>query len=211
MLLTLKDLDQYKLIFVLYPAGSSGEFLTYALSQCVEGVFYPHARWENMNRMKFRDCFGRRLAIEPSWPDESDMVDQFNKFLEIYKPTAHHHILSMAHPNRESIAWMLQHCGQCPVIEIVTHSHLSQKFRDLAATEKIGPKLRGCYHYTKSGAVFPKHIEIEWLHCILTDTGCAFERICNFLDMPGDSELFCRLVADYRDRNAHLIDAAHAS
>ena len=211
MLHTLEDLDQYRLVFILYPAGSSGEFLGHALSHCVEGIFSPPTTWEAESRMKFTDCLGRRLAVERTWPVESDMIRQFNYFLEHYGPMAQQYPLSMAHPNDTSIAWIHQHCGTTPVIEITTHCYASQRFRDLAATEKIGPKERDCYRYQRSGAVFAKHLEIEWMQWVLTDTLGSFEQICGFLDLPGDGQRFGAMVEDYRQRNSHLIDIIHAN
>ena len=211
MLHNLKDLDQYRLIFILYPSGTSGEFLGHALSQCVEGIFSPPTAWEAGSRMKFTDCLGRRLAVERSWPAESDVVSQFNYFLEHYGATKQQHLLSMAHPNDTSIAWIQQHCHTAPVIEITTGLYASQRFRDLAATEKIGPKERDCYRYQRSGAVFAKHLEIEWMQWILTDTLGSFEQICGFLELPGDGQGFQGMVADYRRRNSHLIDIIHAN
>jgi hypothetical protein len=206
MLRSLSDLSQYPLIFILYPAGTSGEFLAHALSQCVPEIFQAPAAWEGQHRMKFTDCLGRRLAVGATDVDESDVIDQFNYFLEHFGPVADRHLVATAHPDDSSTRWIQQHCAQCPVIEITTAQYASQRFRDLAATEKIGPKERDCYNYHTSGKIFRRHLKVEWLDLCLKDTRRCFHEICGFIDLPGQNDLFCALMQDYRQRNQHLID-----
>lgn len=206
MISDLRDLGNYDIAIVLYPSGSSGEFLAHALSLCFKGFPQIDYSWEKSSRMKFKDCFGRSLNGADEPVADSTVIQRFNQYLEETRAGANDRLIGLSHPHLRSIEFIHSVLPQARVLEITTCHPDSQKFRNMAATEKIGPKQRATHLYKHTGHCFAKHLKIEWKELFVSHTQQRFHDIENFLQQTGDFEKFTHTVNDYVQRNQHLIN-----
>jgi hypothetical protein len=211
MVSSLDEIKKYNILFLLYPSGSSGEFLAYALSKCIDTIANPPGEWENTSRMKFADCLGRSLNAQDVEPDAQTVVDRFNLHLESTDVSNNRISVALVHAHTTGVDYITTQFSHAPVIEITTTDFKSQQFRDLAATEKIGPSNRNCFYHTQSDLNVPRHLRVNWSDLFLHDAEAQFDQITNFLNVSGDRAKFLELVKNYLARNQHLVEQLNES
>jgi hypothetical protein len=211
MIQDIKDLQSYNIVFLIYPSGASGEFLGYACMSSFENFAATNIHWENSSRMKFADCLGRSLNGADEVVQESLLLERFNQYCVMHNVDKKQTAVALVHPQKKILEWLQQWFSHAPMIEITTHTTKSQKFRDLAATEKIGPKIRNTHLYYDCGKQFDRHLKIEWQSLFLDSTDVEFQRLCGFLGHAGDFDQFNSLLQDYLKRNQHILDAISES
>jgi hypothetical protein len=215
MINSIKDIAQLPIVVVLYQAGSSGEFLSHALTQCIDNMTQTTHFWENNSRCKYFDVFDRNLNSGFETIDHHSVIRGVNLYLEQNKASGTTHI-AMAHPKASSIKFLQENAPLAPVIEITTHNILSKKFVALATTSKIKHKNTALSNdpllvQGQSNGEFSRHLLVEWQDIIITDPALTFYKISQFIGHPGNADNFCSYVADYRNRNADLINLANES
>lgn len=210
MISSLQQLATIPTILVLYHAGSSGEFLSLALSQVFAQVAKGKHEWHD-SRIKYEDMFGRSFnSGDNSFLDTDLLLYRTNTYLESHPDPKLIH-LGMVHPNPETLHFIQGHFANHPVIEISMRDPRSKQFALLAVRSKITHKvykpisqiqLHGwpLYHNVK----FKQHLEIEWQDLFFKST-LTFDSIQRFLNITGNAESFNILVEKYKHLNKHLL------
>lgn len=211
MVTSLEDIKKYNLVFVLYPSGSSGEFLASALTSTVDNTAQPKSSWEADNRVKFADCLGRSLNATPDEPPEQLVVNRFNLHLMNTDTSDNRMSIALAHVHDVGVRYILEHFSHAPIIEITTNDHVSQKFRNLASWKKIGIKIYNAFMHKDCRHTYPRHLKVNWSDLFLTNTAPEYQRILDFLNTTGNSDAFQTAVKDYCERNQELITQAYES
>jgi len=213
MLTSIKEISNHPVVILLYKAGSSGEFLSYALTQSINQFTKMITVWEN-NRCIVQDYFGRSLLCGPI--TEDILLPRINLFFEMTNSKGMRH-MGVSHHNPHQINFIKNYGATWPVIEITALTPISIKFRNLAGSIKI-PK-----EYQKS--TFNKNeknttaldmgfnpgdlLQIEWSELFLTDIRTTYFKILKFLDCNGDVDYFVDMVNDYINKNQNLIQSAY--
>jgi hypothetical protein len=204
MINSIDEIAKHPIVFVLYRAGSSGEFFAHAITQSFDSITKTNYAWENQTRVKYFDCFKHSLNSGFDTVTEKRMVAGFNDFLDFNKPTGTTHI-GLVHPKGNSLEILTEHFSHCPVIEIVTFDDISKNFQLLAANSKIpgAPTVTNSYNCT--GYNCKKQLLVEWKD-IMFDSKKVFDHLQEFLSTTGDFQKFCLNVNEYKIRNCQLLD-----
>ena len=121
----------------------------------------------------------------------------------------------MSHPRNSSIAFLQEHLISATIIEIATNNFVSKKFIANAAKTKITQHVIDTKNLNRlPGQIadkFPNHLVIEWEDFILNKTESVFYKISDFIQKSGSVDTFCDCVADYKKRNADLIQTLNES
>lgn len=210
MITSIQQLSEIPTVFVLYYAGSSGEFLSLALSQCFAQMAKGWHHWENTSRVKFQDIYGRSFnSGDTSFLDTDLLLYRASTYLESHQDPGLIHI-GMAHPDHGVLSFIYQHFANHPVIEITTHQPSGLQFRASAVKSKITHLSRPEIAWHKlphqHRVKFKKHLQIEWQDLVF-DAATVFDCIENFLNLQGDKEKFCSMVQQYKQCNKELLDA----
>ena len=216
MITSISQLNNIPLIFVLYYAGSSGEFFSDALTQCFDHIHRPGAQWENHNRVKFQDFFGRSFNEGKDLVSDNIIINRVNDYFrdnDIGDKTC----VAMVHPLDNVLNYIDQYFPHVPIIEITTHLELSRRFRFVARNNKIEStslfpmETRRIFETmpTNHGRRFKKHLKIEWSNLIIDLSETVFEDIQQFFNQSGQKDVFLELIRDYRTRNQNLIDQCY--
>lgn len=212
MLSSPEELVDQPVVVVLYDAGASGEFVAHALSQSIEEFAKTGMIWENEDRCKFKDFFGRSLNNGQIIDDL--LISRINLYFEnIVAPGQWH--MGMAHGQPEYLDFLQKYGLNWPVIELTTLHPVSKKFQLLARNKKL-PGLEHAVpkkNFTSRDLGFkvPKHLQIEWRDLLLSDTKNTYSEITGFLGAHGDPDLFQTLIDDYVNKNQELIQRSHES
>lgn len=216
MITSIAQLNTVPLVFVLYYAGSSGEFFSDALTQCFDHIHCPGSQWENYNRVKFQDFFGRSFNESKDLVSDDIIIQRVNDYLRV-NDIGNKTCVAMVHPSPKILRYINQYFAHVPTIEITSLSELSRRFRFLARSAKIEktadyPKQTRELFETMSmnhGYQFQHHLTIEWSNLIIDSSEQCFENIQQFLNHTGQKDVFLKLIQDYRRRNQNLIDQCY--
>lgn len=205
MITSIDEITKHSIIFVLYRSGSSGEFFSHAITQSFESITPTKYFWKTQSRLVYVDCFRHSLSSGMPVVNLNRIIDSFNEFLEINRPTATTTHIALVHPKGNSLEIITKYFSHCPVIEIVTFKEVSKRFQILAANSKIPDKplvtsVDDCSNYKCE-----KHLLVEWQDIIM-DTKKVFDQLQEFLSVPGDYKKFSMTVDDYKQRNQQLLD-----
>jgi len=212
MLTSIKEISNHPIVILLYQAGSSGEFLSYALTQSISQFTKMKTLWENDNRCIVQDYFGRTLLFGPI--TEDILLPRINLFFEMAKSKGVRH-MGLSHHNPHQLDFIKNYGATWPVIEITTLQPISIKFRQLAGTSKI-PKEYQLSPINKNGEITTvldmgftpdHHLQIEWSELFLTNIRTTYFKILKFLDCTGDVDYFVDIVNDYVNKNQNLIQS----
>lgn len=207
----IKDLNQLSTLpalIILYPEGSSGEFLAHALTESLATITETHQHWENENRCKYFDLFDRTLTSSTRILFEDAVLAGINSYLEKNNPNGHLSI-GLVHPAYNCIKFLEKYAKDTPTIEIVTHKPQSKQFRYTAAYNKIGgPGFDSSYYlnYDDSGYTANNHLKLEWSDIFLDSTELALENIKKFVRRTGSVDQFKNMVANYLHRNSEIVE-----
>ena len=213
-----KDLSLQPINILMYVAGSSGEFLAWALSKCLTGFSYNDQAWENNSRVKYLDVLKRSLNGGNPEIDPQTVVRRYNEYQSESHPGTQH--IAMAHPSEVVIDFIKQYLPTAPVLEITLNSQISKEFALKSVQEKINNT-----DYINSGqAARPqglelsmikfendyrprryqsqKHLCIEWEDIIINDTLQQFTSIQEFFGTGGDATKFVSMITDYKSRQS---------
>jgi hypothetical protein len=208
MIHTIQEITELPMIVVLYRAGASGEFLSHAITQSFDSITKTAQFWENNNRCKYFDLFDRNLNSGFDCVDHNELIRGVNLYLDQNKPTNTTHI-AVSHPRDCNIAFLQEHLISTPIIEIATNNPVSKKFIANAAKTKINQHQIDLKNLNRQpGQIadkFPNHLVIEWEDFILNKTESVFYKISDFIQKSGSVDTFCDCVADYKKRNANLL------
>jgi hypothetical protein len=214
MIDSVEDLNQLPILLLLYPSGSSGEFLAYALSESFPAITDADQHWENHSRCKYTDLFNRQLNSGLREINNNDVVAGVNSFLSKNDLSEIH--VGLLHPKKPSVDFVKKYLPHAPIIEIVTHQLKSKKFRHTASFGKI-PHYNdsdverynkewdthyGLYnqcHYNGE-----RHLRIEWEDILLTRVSEMFNLIEQFVGKRGDIDKFKSMIDDYLLRNQEI-------
>ena len=204
MLTSIKEISNYPVVILLYKPGSSGEFLSYALTESINQFTKMTTLWENNNRCIVQDYFGRTLLFGPI--TEDILLPRINLFFEMSKSKGVRH-MGLSHHNPHQIDFIKNYGATWPVIEITALQPISIKFRQLAGTSKIpkeyqlGPINKNEKITTALDMGFNPghHLQIEWSELFLTDIRTTYFKILKFLD----------IVNDYVNKNQNLIQSVY--
>jgi hypothetical protein len=212
MLNSMQELAHHSVVVVLYNSGASGEFVAHALSESIEEFSKTVMIWENKNRCKFQDFFGR--SLNNGQIVEDLLIKRINLYFEnIVTPGPWH--MGIAHGQPEYIDFLQKYGHNWPVIEITTLHPVSKKFQHLARNEKLSdlktliPKKN--FTCLDMGFKVPNHLQIEWNDLLLADTKNTYNKIIEFLGAHGNPSRFQTMVDDYINKNQDLIKGAHES
>jgi hypothetical protein len=213
MLNSITEISNCPVVILLYKAGSSGEFLSYALTQSIDQFTKMITVWEN-NRCIVQDYFGRTLLFGPI--TEDILLSRINLFYETTNSKGVRH-MGLSHHNPHQIDFIKNYGATWPVIEITTLTPTSIKFQYLASTIKI-PKEYQLSPINKNGKITTaldfglnpsQHLQIEWSELFLTDIRTTYFKILKFLNCNGDVDYFVDMVNDYVNKNQNLIQSAY--
>lgn len=214
MINSISELKNFPLLFVLYYAGSSGEFLSDTLSQCFDHLHSPGSVWENEHRVKFEDFFGRSLNEGTSLVPEDVIVQRANHYLNNFNPETKT-CIAMVHPRPDPLNFVKTYFDNSPVIEITSCNELSKRFRLLARRSKIENTVLGDAKVEYNTLSVQRHdmfkhqLMIEWEDLIIHDPANSFVKIQEFLGHSGSQETFMHCVEDYKKRNQTLLDICY--
>jgi hypothetical protein len=215
MLSCLSQINQLPGINIIYLAGSSGEFFSFALSESFPGISKFHNKFSGQsncyshnNRVLFNDFFGRSLLTGTASNDDHDLVlKRINWYLEHAVPNTGIHI-GIAHPHTEYLEFLTHYCTSWKTITITVNSHGSQAFCELAKKNKL-PKddaVMLCnkeFNLTKFAG--QKNLNIEWQDFVLAPGNHTFASLENFLGIRGNFDIFETMRQEYLERNQQLI------
>lgn len=200
---------------LLYPPGSSGEFIAWALTQSIPSITPAEQSWENVTRCKYTDALGRTLSVLDQTPDEK-IIERYNIFLNLNQKRKFS--LALAHDNDVALGLIKKYFLSWPVLEITIKLPASIEFayqsklnkitaRDLRMSEEehLNRKPVKGQPYPH-GYVAKKHLKIEWQELMLSDCKQQFKIICDFFGCDGNFEIFQNLITDYCERNKFYID-----
>lgn len=205
------DLHQLPAVLVAYEAGSSGEFLGWALSQSFDGIAKQPSSWVGQDRVSFKDLFGKKLANGDVEINIRELFNKINYQLPQHPDNALH--VGLVHPRPyASVRFVNQYMPNLPMIQIVCYQMVSKQFRTIAASFKLSPGTG----YNKFNFFLPNEmawadqfvnpkIKVEWLSLFMTNTQREFQRIEEFLGQTGNFEVFQGLVDDYLARNQEIL------
>ena len=214
MLTSIKEISNHPVVILLYKAGSSGEFLSYALTQSINQFTKMKTLWENNNRCVVQDYFGRTLLFGPI--TEDILLPRINLFFEMAKSKGARH-MGLSHHNPHQIDFIKNYGATWPVIEITALQPISIKFQQLAKASKI-PKEYQLSPFNKNVKITTAldmgfnpghHLQIEWSELFLTDIRTTYFKILKFLDCTGDVDYFVDMVDNYVNKNQNLIQSAY--
>lgn len=226
--LSIDEIAQYPITILLYPAGASGEFLAWALSESLTGFTKPHCEWENHSRCKYSDVLGRSLNGGNNPILEHKVIERFNTYVKNNQLGSQH--LALCHTDRVSLEFVQRYFSQCAIIEITTTTTASLTFRYNSQSkitdqdiENAGRQRDEHYFSCPDLATFlnkhkpatltfsQPHLKVEWERVILTDTANEFERIAEFVNCAGSADTFQSMVTDYALRNNIAITCCTSS
>jgi hypothetical protein len=218
MLSSLHDINQYSGVTVIYLAGSSGEFFSYALARAFPAIAqfqnkfsgevstYSHA-----DRVQFNDFFGRSLLTGNAVIDNQQLVlDRINWYLDYAEPVDAMHI-GIAHPHTEYLDFLSKYCSSWKTITITINAPTSKRFCMLSRRSKLNSGWPDSNSQRIHRANGPLNLNLEWQDMILAPAHETVLRIENFLGIPGDHKTYENLLIEYVHRNQHLIDVATKS
>lgn len=206
MLNSVSDLEKYKAAIIVYPSGASGEFLAWALGQCIPQIASVDAHWEDNNRIIYMDFLGRNLNSGFDELDHQQIVDFANSFISNSNGDFY---LIIAHPTDSTMEFIQQHLPAFPLIEITVLDPYSMAFSKRAAVGKIHKGKTTNTYKDRPGEISyraTQHLQVEWKDMILSNPAHEFKRITNFLGLDGSAERFVELVNDYVNRNQEYLN-----
>lgn len=217
--LTIDHVARQPIVILVYFAGSSGEFLAWALTESISGITKTSAHWEDNGRCKYSDALGRSLngGNDPVLADR--VVERFKLYCENNTLDKKH--LALAHPDAASIDFISCHLGSLDMIEITMNSETSRQFRYIAAATKITPQdiensgilrpwwsLEKCFSNdlvsNKINYSAPNHLKIEWEDIMLRDTTRSLDSIAQFVGGRADHTVYRSMLAEYLQRNQEI-------
>jgi hypothetical protein len=218
MLSSLQDINQYSGVTVIYLAGSSGEFFSYALAQTFPGIAQfqnkfsgETSTYSHADRVQFNDFFGRSLLTGDACISNHQLViDRINWYLDYAVPTDAMHV-GIAHPHPEYLDFLSKYCDSWKTITITVNTPTSERFCIQSRKSKLNsgwPDGNGHRIHRASTAL---NLNLEWQDMMLAPAHEIVLRIENFLGIPGDYKTYENLVIEYMHRNQHLIDVAAKS
>lgn len=200
---------------VLYPAGASGEFIAYALTNCIKGTTLTKTHWEDGSRCKYFDLYDRSLNSGFDTITTDMVIENVNRFSQLLKRNINDTIsFGLAHPRDASLTFISQYLPTVPIIQIVINNMKSKMFITAAAQYKIHKKgilsIEACKRETKYCNTKQYHgpnpiIKIEWEDMLLTNTKETFAAIEKFLNVNGDVAKFQELVYSYIEKNNNIL------
>jgi hypothetical protein len=216
MLTSIKEISNHPVVILLYKAGSSGEFLSYALTQSINQFTKMTTLWENNNRCIVQDYFGRTLLFGPV--TEDILLPRINLFFEMAKSEGVRH-MGLSHHNPHQINFIKNYGATWPVIEITVLHPVSNKFRYRSQGSKISKEYQLIPpNYNPNEKITTaldmgfnpgNHLQIEWSELFLTDIRTTYFKILKFLDCTGDVDYFVDMVDNYVNKNQNLIQSAY--
>jgi hypothetical protein len=217
---TIEMIKNLPSVIILYPAGASGEFIAYALTNCIGGTTQTETHWEDGNRCKYFDLYDRCLnsgfdSITTDMVIES--VDRFSQLLDrnIFNTIS----FGLAHPRDSSLAFINQYLSNVPIIQIVVNNTKSKMFVTMAAHHKIHKtnilSVENCKNRTRYINTNQYHgpnpiIKVEWEDMLLTNTEETFSTIEKFLNVSGNVTKFQELVETYIEKNNNILSIINA-
>jgi hypothetical protein len=206
MITSLQQLVDQPVVVVLYRSGSSGEFVSWALSQTIQQFCKASMNWATSNRCIFEDFFQRSLHCGPV--TDEVIIPRVNHYLEKFGSGGSWY-MGMSHQRPEHLDFLSQWATQWPIIEITTGQQVSKKFQNLARHQKLNSQQKDPRSMCQ--ITFPRHLRVEWTDLLLDDVENAYRKIVDFLGAQGDFEQFRLLLDDYLNKNQSLIQQAHES
>jgi hypothetical protein len=218
MLSSLHDINQYSGATVIYLAGSSGEFFSYALTQTFPSIAQfqnkfsgETSTYSHADRVQFKDFFGRSLLTGNACVDNHQLcIDRINWYLDYAVPADAMHI-GIAHPHPEYLDFLSKYCSSWKTITITANAPTSKRFCMLARKSKLNsgwPDSNSHRIHRDNSAL---NLNLEWQDMILAPANETVLRIENFLGILGNCKTYENLLIEYVDRNQHLIDVATKS
>jgi len=214
---TIEQLAQLPIVILMYPAGASGEFIAWALSESITGITKTTAHWENHSRCKYSDALGRSLNGGNDPVLEHKVIERF----EIYQnnTTLAQTHLALAHPDPATLNFIQQHFSNLAMIEIQTNSSRSKKFRYFGSEQKItkadvenSGTVRpwyARYHYLLEDPPMDytasQHLKIEWEDLMLAHPAETLVSIARFVNSDYNATVFENMVAEYLQRNQQIL------
>jgi hypothetical protein len=202
-------------VIILYPAGASGEFMAYALTNCVKGTTPTQVHWEDGNRCKYFDLYDRCLNSGFDFITTDMVTESVDRFSQLLDRNINNTIsFGLAHPRNSSLAFISQYLPNIPIIQIVINNMKSKMFITAAAQHKIHKNgiisVEDCKRATKycnTNQYYGPNpiIRIEWEDMLLTNTRETFVAIEEFLNVTGDVTKFQELVDDYLEKNNNIL------
>jgi hypothetical protein len=215
MLYSLQDIDQYNGVTVVYLAGSSGEFFSYALSHSFPGIAQfqnkfsgETSTYSHSNRVQFNDFFGRSLLTgNACTQDHKVLISRINWYVEHAVPE-HSMYLGIAHPHNEYLNFLSQFCNSWKTITITISDPVSETFCKLSRQSKLNSSWPDYYSKNLSKHSSQQNLNLEWKDIVLAPAQNSFTAVEDFLGIKGDLETYKHLQAEYVQRNQLLINAA---
>jgi hypothetical protein len=218
MLSSLHDINQYNGVTVVYLAGSSGEFFSYALSCSFPGIAQfqnkfsgETSTYSHSDRVQFIDFFGRSLlAGDACTQDHSVVISRINWYIEHAVPSNSMY-LGIAHPHNDYLNFLSQFCNSWKTITITINDPVSETFCKLSRQSKLNSSWPDYYNKNLNRCNDCHNLALEWKDIILAPAKQSFAVIENFLGIQGNRKIYENLLIDYVYRNQHLIDTATKS
>lgn len=205
------ELAKVPTVFVFYFSGSSGEFLARTLTETFVDIARNHAWWEDDNRVKVRDLYGRSFNSGDEYFDDDIVLRRANTYFEnLEKPGKVH--LGLMHPHHMVVPYFLKNFSHHPVIEITLIRPESQLFAHIASRQKIkhiDQTAHAPLHRSHSW-IIPNCLQVEW-YDLMFKPQCVFDAVSKFLNLSGDQQLFVDFVEEYKTKNQDLVGQIHAS
>lgn len=212
----LNAINNNNTIIVLYPSGASGEFLAGTIAMVFDGVHSSQLNeYSSETRYNYFDIFDRTLNSSSEFVNYRVVLDGVNNYLVTNDSDLKH--LGLAHSVQETVDFLGDYLSQCQVIEVVTGTQESKRFRIEAANSKI-PKHQNFTAaeragFTQCATLFSasqcsmvSKLCVEWSDLFLYHTEATIERIEDFLKMKCDCGEFKNRIYDYLHRNQALIE-----
>lgn len=218
MLTSITQIPNQPVTILLYEAGSSGEFLSYALTSTIDQFSKIPMVWENNNRCIVQDYFGRTLLFGPI--NEDLLLSRINLYSQMTHGEGKNRHMCLSHFMPHQIDFLKTHGAMWPVLEITVQHAASKKFQQRARRSKIPKDYQATSQASQThinrtalqrGFTPANHLEIEWHELFLTDTAATYQKILEFLNCTGNVEQFVDQVNDYVNRNNLLLQETYES
>lgn len=206
MINSLDDLRNIPTIIVLYPAGSSGEFLAHIISETTGVCSTSVTEWED-TRCKFQDFYGRSLNAGDQYIDPSKVVERVNNYCSTITSQGKFKV-GLAHPvPYASIEFLKLYSKHCYVIEITCLSDKSLDFKFAAANAKIThrPIVRQRNSVITHDFVADHHLLIEWSDLFIDNTVESIKKIFSFVGSTASVDPAVSMIVDYIALNKEFI------
>jgi hypothetical protein len=215
MLSNLGEINHYRGVIIKYLAGSSGEFLGFALTQAFKDIANFNNKFTGEqngyvtdNRLRFHDFFGYSLLTGDACDKNQNLViSRINWYLDYVLDLSQLH-LGVAHPHIEFLRFISKYCSTWKTITIGIETSTSKNFCQLAKQTKLNSPGADRHYKNLYLDIGLDNLNLEWRDMVLGPSTDTIHKLEDFLKIRGSVEQFELARLDYVRRNQSIIDRA---